>query len=262
MNESANDDYQPNTVYDPRFDPGDGYEDNEPQKRSSRNCLVFGCLLPILGVVVLLIVATIVGIRFVKTQVNRYTAEQAVELPKVELPAEELAEIRGRIDTFRDTLAAGEAPPDALVLTADEINALIQQQDDLKGRIFVKIQDGQVSGDVSIPTDFLPGGAGRFFNASATFNVLLMDGKLIVTLVAAEVQGTPVPQEVVDNIRQHNLAQDAHNDPELAAVLKKFSSLEIVDDRIILMPRGGLQEPAASPAAPAAGAAEPAADGP
>ena len=101
-----------------------------------------------------------------------------------------------------------------------------------------------MSGDVSIPTDFLPGGKGRYFNASATFDVSLENDVLVVTLAAADIQGTPVPQHVIDSLGQQNLAEDAQKDPEVAAMLRRFSSLQIDEDRIILTPRADEAPPA------------------
>ena len=152
------------------------------------------------------------------------------------MSAEELAEVETRVNDFKESLEEGESSND-LVLTADEINALINSQPQLKGRLFVTIKDGRIAGDVSIPTDFLPGGKGRFFNASGTFDVTLENGVLIVTLASATVQGNPVPAEFIEQMRGENLARDAYNDPEVADTLRKFESLTIVDDKIILTPR-------------------------
>ncbi|MEO8496414.1 MAG: hypothetical protein ABI614_15205, partial [Planctomycetota bacterium] len=98
-------------------------------------------------------------------------------------------------------------------------------------------QDGEVIGDVSIPVDFLPGGKGRFFNASATFNVTLENGVLIVTLKDANVKGEKLPQQFIDAMGKENLAKDAYKDPEVAATLSRIESLSIEHDKIILKPR-------------------------
>jgi len=54
--------------------------------------------------------------------VNRYTADAPANLPVVELPEEELTEIQGRVDNFKETIEAGGTPED-LVLTAAELNS-------------------------------------------------------------------------------------------------------------------------------------------
>lgn len=208
----------------------------EGENKSSRGCCLYGCLIIfVLGLVV------VVGGGFsaywwVQGQVNRYTADAPANLPIVELSDEERAEIKGRVDGFKATIDAGETPED-LVLTANEINAMISADDDMKGKVYVKIQDGEITGDVSIPTDGIPGGKGRYFNASATFDVSLENGVLIVTLTDAEVKGEKIPQEILDAMGKENLAKDIYKDPEVAETLRRIESVSIEDDKIILKPR-------------------------
>ena len=211
--------------------PGDG-----TPNRSRLGCLFYGCAIPLMAFLILMVIASFLGFRFLKGQLQKFTSDEPAALPVVEMSAEELAEVETRVNDFKESLEEGESSTD-LVLTADEINALINSQPQLKGRLFVTIKDGRIAGDVSIPTDFLPGGKGRFFNASGTFDVTLENGVLIVTLASATVQGNPVPAEFIEQMRGENLARDAYNDPEVAETLRKFESLTIVDDKIILTPR-------------------------
>jgi len=229
-------------------------DDQQPeQKRSSgSSCLLYGCLIAFLAMVVLVVGGGFLGYRFLRGQLEQYTDDAPAELPMIELTDEEIEEIQGRIDSFQETLEKGDTPED-LILTADELNALISKNEDLKGRVFITIQEGQVSGDVSIPTEFIPGGTGRYFNASATFDVSLSDGVLIVTLAAAEVKGEPVTQDIIQAMSSENLARDVYNDPEVAAILRRFESLTIDDEQIILSPRLEPSEPGeqSEPAEPA-----------
>ena len=187
------------------------------------------------------------GYRFLRGQLEQYTVDAPANLPVVELSDDEVAEIQGRIDLFKKTVEKGGTPED-LILTSDEINALVSKNEEIKGRVYVAIHDGQVSGEVSIPTDFIPGGKGRSFNASATFNVSLIDGILIVTLPGAEVKGEPVPQEFVQAMSSENLAKELYKDPEVAATLQRFESLTIDDDRIVLSPSTTADVPSESAA--------------
>ncbi len=203
----------------------------EPKK--SRGCL-YGCL-GAFGVMVLLVICGGFGIYFaISGQVKKYTAETAMELPKVEFTAEQMTELQDRLDTFKDALDDEAQPPQDLVLTADEINALINEEEQLRGRAYVEIKEGKVTGDISVPTDRIPGGKGRFFNASATFDVTLENGVLVVTLADAEVKGERVPQEVIDGMSQENLAKDLYKDPKNAEMIRRFEKIEIQDDKIIL----------------------------
>ena len=202
------------------------------EEKPSRGCL-YGCLA--VGVLILgtFICGGFAVYFFIAGQVEKYTAATATELPAVEYTEEQLESLHARIDTFKEAVEGDEQAED-LVLTAEEINALINEEEKMRGRAHVDIKDDVVIGDISIPTDSLPGGKGRFFNASATFDVSLERGVLIVTLNSAEVKGEPVPEEFMEAMRKENLAKDVYKDPENAKVLSRFESIEIVDDKIIL----------------------------
>ncbi len=135
-----------------------------------------------------------------------------------------------------------KAPVRELVLTAEEINGLIASKPEMKGHVFVEIEDGIVSGEVSFPTDMIPGASGRFFNADAEFDVSLVDGLLVVRLTDARVKGERVPQPLLDGFSRNNLAEELYNDPKNAEMLRKFDSIEVVDDSIVLR----LKEPEAT----------------
>ena len=205
------------------------------QKKGSRGCF-YCCLSSFFVILVLAVGGLFAGYWFVTGQVVKYTADTPADIPVVEFSEEEVEEIQARIDTFKESIEEGDQPED-LVLTAEEINALIAKDDDLRGRVYVSIADDQVSGQVSIPTDAIPGGGGRYFNASASFNVALENGVLIVTLAAAEVNDEEVPQEIIDAMSQENLAKDLYKNPEVAELISKFESLTVQEDVIILTPR-------------------------
>ena len=122
----------------------------------------------------------------------------------------------------------------------------------MKGKIHVRIENGLVAGDVSVPTDAIPGGKGRYFNGSATFDVSMDEGVLIVTLADADVNGQPVPAQVLEAMARENLAKDMYKDPEVAKALKRIDSVEVADDLIILkvkhddadQPEGDVEEDA------------------
>ncbi|MFG0256071.1 MAG: hypothetical protein ACF787_13410 [Rhodopirellula sp. JB053] len=241
---------------------------NQPPAKKGLGCWVWGCL----GAVVFMLLA-MVGIAFgtyffVTKQVAKYTDTQPAEMPVVELEDEELTALEQRIESFTNQVrgdqgtdgAAGvdtgdsegaeqsdaepdtteEPPMQELQLSSEEINGLIGARPELKGRVFLDIDDGRVFGKVSIPTDMIPGGGGRFFNADGEFDVSMSDGILVVRLIDASVKGERIPQQILDQFSQENLAKDVYNDPEHAEILRKFESIEVVDDSIVLR----LREPA------------------
>ncbi len=208
----------------------------EPRSRFPWGCLLGGCLTVVVLFVGGIAAIGLTGYWVYKGQITKYTSDTPRELPQVEMTAEEVAEIEQRVEAFQEELEQGETP-DQLVLTADDINALISNHDELRGKVFVQIEEGQISAEVSIPTDAIPGGSGRFFNGSVTANVELANGVLIVTVSSAEVNGRAVPEAIMAGLKQENLAKDVYKDPEVARTLSKFESLVVEQDRIILTPK-------------------------
>lgn len=206
------------------------------ENRFPWGCLLGGCA----GVVLLMVagigVVALSGYWFYKGQLTKYTSDTPKELPVVTLADEEIAEIEARIETFKQKVEAGEET-DELVLTAEDINALVSKQKELRGRVFVRIQEGKVSADVSIPADQLPGGKGRYFNGSVTVRIELEGGVLIVTIDQAEVNGQPVPEAVMEGLRKENLAKETYKDPDSARQLARIEKIEIKDDLIVLKVR-------------------------
>ncbi len=200
---------------------------------SGRGCL-WGCLAVVLFVVGVFVCGGVGMYFFVSNQVTKYTSDTPVDLPTVEYDEETLAELETRVESFQETVDRGETPKEDLVLSADDINALIGKNEDMRGKVFVKIEDGLVKGDVSIPTDFFPGGKGRFFNGSATFDVSMEDGVLIVVADEASVNGEPLPGPVMEGIRSENLAKDLYKDPENAKFMRRFRDIQIDGDKVIL----------------------------
>ena len=214
------------------------YETFDSHATAGSWAMAGGCLLGCAmasGLICLLVLCAGGGTYWwVSGQVEKYTAEQPVELPVVRYSEEQLNELETRIETFVDAIDQGEIPDHDLVLTAEEINALIAQQKEFRGKVFIKINDGQIVGDVSVPTDPIPGGKDRYLNGSATIEASLEGGVLIVTLADAEVNGQPVPSEILDGLSRANLAKELYKDKEVAETMRKFRSLAIEDDKIFL----------------------------
>lgn len=209
----------------------------EPQSKSGcGGCFFWGCLIAGIAFLLLVVGVPLAGYFAVRHYVNQFTAEEAAPIEVVELPDEEVDALKARFEAFEEAVKADEAPED-FEITARELNGLINSEEDLKGRVFVRIQDGKVGGDLSIPADGFPGGEGRFFNATADFNVSMDGGVLIVTLADATINGAKLPQQMLDSLANENLAKEAYDDPENAKVLRRFESLEIQGDRILLKAR-------------------------
>lgn len=209
----------------------------EPAVQSSgtgKGCL-WGCLIAA-GLFAAVCICGAVGTYFFVTgKVKQFTSTTPAELPTVEYTEEELTVLKERLKDFRDKADEGEVPDEDLVLTADDINALISSNEDFKGKVFVEIENDQVSGKVSFPLDAVPLiGKGRYFNGSATFDVSMDGGVLIVTMVEAEVKGEPVPDEIMEAMQNENLAKNLYSDPDQATFMRQFDDIRVEDDKLYL----------------------------
>ncbi len=209
-----------------------------PTQPKKHGCLFYGCLtVLILGLVGG--IATYFGVRHViKKLVVEYTDTSPLELPAVALSQEQQDALKTRIDTFKAALD-GKGVVQPLHLSADEINALIAEDPELKGHAHVAIESNRVKATLSLPMDKLPlpGAGGRYLNGTALLNVALVNGQLFVTAQSVEVKGKPLPEDFMAGLRSRNLAENAIKDPETAAMLAKIESLDIKDGEVIITPR-------------------------
>jgi hypothetical protein len=230
-------------THDPEFyeSPKFSAEPDELRPRQ-RGCFFYGCVIASV-MIVLLILALAVGAYLAFRAINRtleeYTSTTPRELPKLEISEEERQNAVERFKEFRDAVKEGTAT-EPLILTGDDLNALVEDVPELKGRVYFTIEEGKIKGQVSIPlSTFVDIGMtrGRYLNGEAEFKASLSDGVLVVTLDSIEVNGKRLPEETMSNVRQKNLAEDFYRNPDNAEMIRRFESIEIKDGKIIIKPR-------------------------
>jgi len=210
-------------------------EINPPKKRG---CLFYGCLsLTVLAL--LLVLGGIAGYLFVKRTTERWIADftetTPAQIEKVEYSRVQTDAMQERLATFKQALDGGTNLLE-LILTADDLNALISTQRELKDRLFVKIDGDQVRGEISMPLNNLGPLKlnGRYLNAAVTFKITLANGSLDVRLQDAQVKGRPLPSMVLSEFKKNNLAQEYQKDPKVAADLEKFDAVQVTNGTVIL----------------------------
>src|SRR5262249_31283659 len=126
-----------------------------------------------------------------------------------------------------------------IVLTADEINSLIAEKPEFKGKVHIAIEGDQVIGQVSIPLDDLgiPLTKGRFLNGTTALTVSFDHGYLDVRMKSIEVNGKKPPPNVMTSLGQQNLAKDVKFDDETGEKMRQIESLEVTDGKIYLKAR-------------------------
>jgi hypothetical protein len=216
---------------------------------SGRSCLLYGCL-----TLVVLMIAVAVGAFFagryamnrVAAFVEQYTETAPMTMAVAEMSTEDYEGLEGRLKTFQAGLKEGKRV-EPLVLTGRELNALIARKPELEGwrdRLHVDFEGSQVKGQVSLPLDELakfPGLsrlAGRFLNGTAILNVKLEQGRLDVRVDSLEVKGQALPDEVLSQLRLHNLAQDLEKNQALSETLGQLSSIEVADGEVTIKAAG------------------------
>jgi hypothetical protein len=227
---------------DPEFYQAPKFTPEPPQVLpKQRGCFFYGCIIAsILAVLFVILMGVIgfLGYRFLNQMVDQYTSTTPQQLPKVEMSAEQLKTLKDRVDAFQKAVEAG-TPTEPLVLTSDDLNALIQEKPELKGVIYVKIEKDEVKGQVSLPLDKLNFGMvrGRYLNGEADIKASLSDGVLIVTIESLEVNGQKLPEDAIKELRKQNVAKDFYKDEDAAKTIRKLESLEVKDGKIILKVR-------------------------
>ncbi|MGD0536977.1 MAG: hypothetical protein ABSC03_04955 [Verrucomicrobiota bacterium] len=217
---------------------------SEQQVKQGRGCFFYGCLTAVI-LALLVVVAGVIGVRYLLGKVNQfvaqYTETQPMVLPKAQFTAEEAAAVQAQFKSFGDALAKGltNAP---LELDTKGINCLIASSPDFrefKDKVYVTLEGDQVKGQISLPLDKVPliKGKGRFLNGGATLRVSLQNGALVVTPQDLVVKGQPVPEAFMTQLRGQNLAESATQNPQVADTMRKLESILVKDGRLTITPR-------------------------
>jgi hypothetical protein len=215
--------------------PGMSNGTNPPKKRG---CLFYGCLsMVILGLVLALMlgIGLYVAKRTVTKLINDYSDSAPQTIETVTYPPPQRQALQAQLDAFKAAVDGSKSGVE-LVLTATDLNVLIGENPDLKGKLFLTLDNDKVTGKVSIPLDdFGPLKLkGRYLNGTAALRVALESGQLDVRVDSVEVRGKPLPGPLSSELKKNNLAQNANQNPDQAKQLEKISSLQIKDGKVIL----------------------------
>jgi hypothetical protein len=241
---------------DPQFDVGNkpdeaaltpyeaGYP-QEPPAKKQHGCFFYGCIIAIVLLVLGLILfgaLAYMGYYYYSKMLQEWTATAPVEIQTVTLSSDEQKALDDRVAAFKKALDDGQNAE--LVLTADDINALIAEHPDLKGRVYVSLNGDEISAKVSVPLDKtpFPGTKGRYFNGSGTFKASVEDGDLVVYAVDLEANGKKLPPEIKAQLAKENLAKNFNADPDTYKYIRKFESIKIKDGKVHIKARAKPKE--------------------
>jgi hypothetical protein len=206
-------------------------------KKPGRGCLFYGSLVG--GVLLfVIIVGTLIGLRYAKAVVNQLTDTKPLSFPEVKLTEAQMNLLRDRMARFQDDIKDG-VPTPPLQLTAEEINALIQTEPSLvslKNHLYITIDGNQLRAQMSFPTEQvgLRPLTGRFVNAQGNFKISLYKGELRVAAETLTAKGKPVPEHIMRQVRTQNLAADLNKDPNAAEGIKNIRNIDVKDGKLII----------------------------
>ena len=201
---------------------------------------VGGCL----SVIVLLAIFAAVAYYFLLQTsddlVESYTSPAPLDLSDLEANREVTLSVIERLREFITALEQGEATG-SLSLSADDINALLQNEEllhGLKGMAHVTIQDDLLRADISVPLGlFNERFEGRYLNGTGELTVEMKDDRLRVTIDRLEVGGRDLPREIMNEIRRNNLVDALYDEPSLEEFLLLIKSVKIEDGRLVIQPK-------------------------
>lgn len=242
---------------------------DEPPRQ--RGCFFYGCIIAIVLALLLLIAIGLfafLAYRWVGAIVEEYTATTPRPLPAVQMPADQRKTLNERVEAFKAALME-DRPTGPLVLSSDDLNVLIENNPklNLKGKVYVTIEQDKLKGQVSLPLSDIPSFGltrGRYLNGEAEFNIRLEDGEPFLTIRSLEVNGKRPSDEMMRSLKGQNLIKDMKLDPESAKALHRLDNIVVKDGKLIITARdvaktkeGGPSDAAPKDAAPPDGKAPP-----
>jgi hypothetical protein len=211
------------------------------EKPKRHGCLFWGGI--IAGILLLLVVlAGYAGYRYVRHVIYAYTDTQPLEMPTVQMSGTEITNLQKRVKIF-DTAIKADKPAEPLILTADEINALIAENTQSNSaspvHLYFSFNDDHVQAKLSMPTDGfgLRMLKGRYFNGSGEFAMSLHNGKLVLTIQSLSVKGKPLPDQFMQSLRAENFADSWTNDPDFNQGVAKLQEMKIENGKLIVIPK-------------------------
>ena len=212
----------------------------EPAPKPPRGCFHYGCIAGLVLVLVL-VLGGLYGMHYAKKMVTDFTDPKPAPLPQTHLPAGEFDKLEQRLDAFRQAVRAGKATQ-PLVLTADEINALIAGDPDfsgVKGKLYITLDGDEIKGQVAIPMESVGLNLfkGRYLNGTGKFSLSLHRGKLRLFVLSFIVKNRAVPEPYMEHIRKYNWAEDSNRNPRVAAALDALKDIQVHDSKLIVLPK-------------------------
>ena len=206
---------------------------SETKKRSGcKSCLLW--FLVVFAVFLVLIgVGAYLGYRKLVSLRDQYTQTKPLELPATSYSKDELDAVRTRIEGFK-AASHSDKTNAQLSLSAADINAWLSSSG-FSNRVYVSLTNSSLVGQVSVPLEdigvqFLKG---RYLNGAGVFDVGWINGALSVKVKAITVNGHPLPETYMKNIRNVNYAERQNTGSPRQDPMENISRVAIENGALI-----------------------------
>src|SRR5690606_885566 len=212
--------------YWPAQDPD---PNEQPPLKKRSGCWFWGCLISavlaiMLGIGGYFMISNLLSM--VTDMAVEYSETEAMPIEQSTMSLDDYQNLMARIEAF-ETASKAAAQPEPLVLSGEDINALIANHPDwqtLRVRAHVELEDDRIHAELSFPLDELiadlplPGIdrlQGRFLNATGVISLSLRNGQVSLRVHELDFHGKQLPVAIMAELRDGNALQDQQDHPEV-----------------------------------------------
>ncbi len=217
------------------------------RKNGGRGCFFYGCLFSVLGLFLMVGgggLMVFLGVRQVVNAVASIAEDSPRKFPEVpDAREDEITALQKRLEEYSEAMKTENPPTEALELTETEINQLLNSKPELKGMLYIDFEPDLIKGEVSIPLDRFTSQfqklRGKYINGEVELTAeITSQGLLDVHLKKLTAgNGKEVDAKVMAQLGKENLARDVNNNTDTVNLLKKIEKLEILRDKVRLVPK-------------------------
>jgi hypothetical protein len=178
-----------------------------PPPRKGLGCFARGCLILVVFAIVLAIAcfaglywgfqrhsAIVHGIFWLAK--THSIAEAPAPVPEFAASDDQIQAVHERLQDFEQRTRAGQ--PAEIELTANDVNSLIATNRELRGKVFVSIEENRLRLQASVPLGEFIGRSGYYFNGDITIELKGAESLENPHLNRIVVNGEPVPSNLLN----------------------------------------------------------------
>jgi hypothetical protein len=159
-------------------------------------------------------------------------AEAPVPVPEFTASDQQIQSVHERCQDFEQKARAGQ--PAELELTADDLNGLIATNQDVRGKVFVSIEENRLRCQASVPVGNFIGWSGYYFNGDITVELKGAESLENPQLNRIVVNNEPVPSDLLNWKYRSKRLRDYLADYRSESGV---GTIEIRDGRLVLRSR-------------------------